>query len=1311
MAEEQKTSDLDELMKLQSAAPFDDDYQVKSVNRDNAQNLDWFESKNRELGIQMPEVVVGGEADPAKPAEGAAPAEAQPTTFAGQVWDKTKAVGTDLAGIPSNAANIVVGGPMKAVEGVAGLTGAVSDWIEKNIVSFGGLQILDKDGNFDPQVLGPENWEKFKETVGDKNAERWHDMFNVANVMDTPKDSYSAQMLQAMTQFLTGFGAVGRAAPALKLSSAPATSWAQAGTEAAKLMTRSSITDFAAFDGHEGNLANLVESFPTLQNPVTEFLATNEETPELVGRLQNTVANIPFNVPFGVFLSGLRSIREARKVKVQTGAETYAEAAEKLAKGGVDVGEGAAPPPVGNKIHEILGDPNDDIVKFVEPYVQQTADAEAVGARFAPEPKTPDQTFGDYLSGLKEAFSDPNAPKHQSIEERSAVNMYGKLPHELTPEQKLKVDEAVSVTKEQEARSATITEGDGLPPRPPGEPPVAAGGPDKGPFSRQVNINWARIDTNDDVKSLIGQMADMYAPEIQAKQRGVRTNAQTIKAAGDQEAWKVLIGERKGNLPTAEEQLALRQLWASSGEKLAETAKLATSGDSESMFAFRRMLTVHNMIQQEVIGVRTETARALQQWRIPAGGNKEMLDQLNFAIQSHGGENVTRALAERIAILADRPEWQGALDQMVRKSGFAKTMDSVRELWINAILSGPKTHIVNLMSNSAVVAQSVMERAVAGRLGHVLDPVEGVRIGEATAMWWGMRQSMRDALAYSWQALKTGNTGYGRSQLEGPRVRALSAESWGTQNAVLGKGLDMMGSVVNVPGRMLQASDEFFKTINYRAELWAQAFRQASSEVDAGVIKANELKGRIADIVSDPPENIRLKAADMAAYNTFTNEPGNISKALMRVRTSLDESSRVPLGTMILPFINTPGNLMKFTFERTPLAPLMAKVRADIAAGGARRDLALARVGMGSILTTVAFDLAMDGTVTSSGPSGDKGSAERQALTRGGWQPYSIKVRTGGTDANPTYRWYAYNRLDPVGGQLAMAAELAELLRNSDGKADPSWEEAAAAVVLGASQTYMNKSYFSGMSNLVAALQNPDRYGESYFTKLASSFVPTGVAEVAKFNDPVQRSTWDMLSKIKARTPGLSKDLPPRLDFWGRPMEYDSGLGATYDAVSPIYSKTNTKAEPIDREFFALHYFPTHPGTISLSGRSISLRNNPDIKNRMIELTSATKASQLVDENYDDLAEAKKKASAGRLMGYGDDTMLETLNKMVDGSHPTLSVEYKAADDDDKVKLIQDVIKTYRDAAKVQVIRENPDLKERRDALPSREDLSEEAPF
>jgi hypothetical protein len=156
--------------------------------------------------------------------------------------------------------------------------------------------------------------------------------------------------------------------------------------------------------------------------------------------------------------------------------------------------------------------------------------------------------------------------------------------------------------------------------------------------------------------------------------------------------------------------------------------------------------------------------------------------------------------------------------------------------------------------------------------------------------------------------------------------------------------------------------------------------RQASEEVHGGKVAHDKLKARIVELVENPPEDLRLAATDAALYQTFTNKTGAFADSLRKMADA-DPSG---FSRVLLPFIRTPSNIMKFTFERTPLAPLMSQVRADMAAGGARKDLALARMSTGSAMMLAAADLTMAGAITGKGPGNP---SRRSAMQRQGWQP------------------------------------------------------------------------------------------------------------------------------------------------------------------------------------------------------------------------------------------------------------------------------------------------------------------------------------
>jgi hypothetical protein len=140
---------------------------------------------------------------------------------------------------------------------------------------------------------------------------------------------------------------------------------------------------------------------------------------------------------------------------------------------------------------------------------------------------------------------------------------------------------------------------------------------------RRVYINFGRFDEPDEVKTALDNMAQAAAPSIDEATRGVITHVETQKLADDLGMTVTDLLQRMHGQPlNAEEAVAARQLWAASAEKLVELAKVAGAKNAGPLdqFAFRKQMAVHAAIQSEIIGARTETARALGAWKIPVKG-------------------------------------------------------------------------------------------------------------------------------------------------------------------------------------------------------------------------------------------------------------------------------------------------------------------------------------------------------------------------------------------------------------------------------------------------------------------------------------------------------------------------------------------------------------------------------------------------------------------------------------------------------------------------------------------------------------------
>lgn len=225
-----------------------------------------------------------------------------------------------------------------------------------------------------------------------------------------------------------------------------------------------------------------------------------------------------------------------------------------------------------------------------------------------------------------------------------------------------------------------------------------------------------------------------------------------------------------------------------------------------------------------------------------------------------------------------------------------------------------------------------------------------------------------------------------------------------------------------MPTRLLTAEDELFKGIARRMELNGLAVRQAHAEG----LKGEAAQRRIADLTANPPDELLERAMDYGRYLTFQSRLGPIAQGISNA------AQHSLIAKLYLPFIRTPTNLLKFAAERSPAAPFMQRWRKEYVAGGARRDLAVARMMVGTGFGVAIYQAALNGHITGAIPSDAK---KARLLAAEGWQPYSIKL--GDT-------FYSYKRLDPFAMTLGVAADLATL---SDGMSEKQQQNGGALLV------------------------------------------------------------------------------------------------------------------------------------------------------------------------------------------------------------------------------------------------------------------------
>jgi hypothetical protein len=333
-------------------------------------------------------------------------------------------------------------------------------------------------------------------------------------------------------------------------------------------------------------------------------------------------------------------------------------------------------------------------------------------------------------------------------------------------------------------------------------------------------------------------------------------------------------------------------------------------------------------------------------------------------------------------------------------------------------------------------------------------------------------------------------------------------------------------------------------------ELNGLAVRQAHTEG----LKGEDAQRRIAELVADPPDALLHAAADYGRYLTFQAKLGPAAQDISNF------ANRHLPAKLVLPFVRTPTNLLKFAAERSPAAPLLKEWRSDFLAGGARRDLAVAKMMVGTGFGMAIYQAAADGQITGAAPSDPK---KARLLYADGWKPYSIKI--GDT-------FYSYRRMDPFSTTIGVAADMATL---PEGMSERQRDDQATLLVASIMGNLANKTWMSGVSSVVGALADPERGADNFVQRLVGSLlVPNLVAGTARTLDPVQRDTETIGDELKARIPGMRDELLPRRDIWGNKIRNEGGLGP--DFLSPVWT-SKALNDPVNKALLQLDYAPGYP--------------------------------------------------------------------------------------------------------------------------------------
>ena len=346
--------------------------------------------------------------------------------------------------------------------------------------------------------------------------------------------------------------------------------------------------------------------------------------------------------------------------------------------------------------------------------------------------------------------------------------------------------------------------------------------------------------------------------------------------------------------------------------------------------------------------------------------------------------------------------------------------------------------------------------------------------------------------------------------------------------------------------------------MNYSMELASRCYRQASEEGLIGTARAE----RISDLYANPTSEMMKGAAKEATELSLMGKGGEFVALLSRL-TNVNIGG-FPLLKFIDPFVRISSNIIDQSIvKRTPLGWLSPELRLDLLGenGNIAQDRAQARMLAGTALCVTFGTLAAQGLVSGSGPKDPRKAAMWRLVN----QEHSVRI--GDT-------WIKLNRLGPLGLLLGMSADLYDVAHKVD---EGKGEEAAAHLLHAVTQNVLDESFMRGPAELIQAIEDPERHGQSYIQNLLSSFTPysVGMSQIARAMDPYSRQAHSTIEAIKRKIPGMSEELMPRRDIWGEPMPSPDAVIAP--GVTALYEQ-QVSHDPVNLTMLRLGIAPAQVG-------------------------------------------------------------------------------------------------------------------------------------
>ena len=1141
-------------------------------------------------------------------------------------------------------------------------------------------------------------------------------------------------VVEGISQFVTGFvpvagvlGKVGRIAKARKMFGADVAKQLARGKELpaqqmaaiAKSSKKAKFAqtyaagvgaDFLAFNGQEERLSNFLTQYEMFQNPVTEYLSATGDETEIEGRFKNVLEGMFLEIGASAllvpFLKSVKLIKKRGQL-VAGGMDPEDATEEALSKSDLTQ-------------DELFGATEVEDVKAKRPSSkvkgEEDGEAEIEMARAAEEPEAPSGFTGF---------------EQQEFDFKLDADAEKSLGFDNLPRRDGQKIDAEAEAKETALNQALAKD-------------IAIGG------EQALLSNVRLVSSESDLLPLVRALA--VNQNLDAFEKGIRAKTTEKEILQESRDMSDILGGNKNALEAAymklkesgdgytkqfnKDQRAIKTLnnvLARKASDAAIEARGLTKGTDEydkALAEAKYFLNMTNASQNLFAQFgRTASLGLLQRKYMFKEIKGKKIDPLpsNLTPQDIAKLNDQRLgnmsdekLLDLLANAKSGDDLEAAINKIAKGSLGGNMMDMVQEYWMNSLLSGPTTQIVNLIGSAVTYAVSTVERTVGSALSG------NFALTRATLQYSFSMQGIADAFKLSARAIKNGEAiSIPEAKLFDDRKNGMKAISYsppGGDNAI-SRTFNFLGEVVRLPSRGLIGGDEFFKAFNYRIyvqqELAAEALKQGlrGKEMkqyvadrlqgyitdtgrlfnEAGIRKDAELKATAQNLRFEERKNfidneinkamtkpfvlpdgtelsykdrgaLAAKAEQMAKINTHTQDSQNSVSNMLSMLTQ-----KHPTLKFVIPFVRTPTNLLTYGISRSPFGSLQILSK-DFRAKLASPDAAVRAETRGRLATSVSTTAALlyfmqsgkgNQLITGYGP---KNKEQRESWEMNN-QQYSIKVGD---------KWVSYNRLDPIATMLGIIADINEAQTYNE-LSDGDLEKVFSVAALSFSNNITSKSYVQGLDNLFDFLKfkDPIKDADRFLGSIAGGFVPNAVNQALNFEEdrPIKEARG-IIDRIIKRTPA-GGNLPPRRNMLGEALTIPSS-GGVAGVFNPLYIKEDPK-NIVNYEIANSRSGFRNPSPFLRPGvEELDMREyyNPETKqqayDRFLELVgTSTIRGKTLRQRLEAMFKSKEYAAL-----------------------PDIDLKDETGSDSPRVAAIRRMLRAYRGVAKSQMLRENPELRQ-----------------